>query len=450
MRTLCCLGLAALVGCGGTAAKSESKPDAGQVQLQFPDAGHRDAGQDAATPKDATHEATADAAGDSLAGATYPAPHPPMPQVENAGGPVMATPKFVVITFAGDTLIPSIEDFVEKVAASKTYWSGTTAEYGVGAIASVQNITLDETPAASLQDSDVQAWLTQKLAGPDAGTLDGGAPWPKPDGETVYMIYYPSSVTVTLDGGTSCSSFYGYHNDFMLGASSYVTYSVVARCPPFPDTSAIDSISSIASHEMIEAVTDPRVADDPAYYQPDTAHLAWAVPAGGELGDMCAGYGNVFYTPTDVPYLVQRSWSNKAAAAGHDPCQPDGAMPYFNAAAVLTQTLKVNDPMLGMYTNVGVNIPVGSSATIDLDLYSDAPTSGPFTVTASDLSSLFGGPTQLDVTFGGQPMATGVNGQKIPMTVKVVAAGSGNAEILWIQSSLGMANPPVWIGLITN
>jgi len=467
MRTLHVLGLALLVGCSSSSAPADdSRKDAASdvvpiVLLPLPDAGHPAPRHDAAPPPpDAHPEASNDGAADAPAGTVYPAVHPAMPQVVSAGGPVMKAPKFVVITFAGDTLIPSIDDFVAKVAASQTYWSGTTAEYGVGPIASVTNVTLTETPATTLQDSDVQAWLMQKLTGAsaDAGALEAGAHdggtvgsavLPPPDGDTVYMIYYPSTTTVTLDGGESCNAFYGYHNDFNLAGSSYVTYSVVARCPPFPSTSAIDSLAAIASHEMIEAVTDPQVADNPAYLQPDLAHLAWAVPAGGELGDMCAGYGNVFYTPTDVPYLVQRSWSNKAAAAGHDPCQPDGATPYFNAAAVLTQTLTVNDPMLGMYSNVGLKIPVGGSATIDLDLYSDGPTSGPFTVTASDLSSLFGGPAELDVSFGGQATATGVNGQTVQMTVKVLSAGSGNAEILWIQSELGAVHP-VWIGLITN
>jgi len=378
----------------------------------------------------------------------YPAPHPAMPQVVSSGGPVMTAPKFVVITFAGDTLIPSVDDFVDKVAASATYWSGTTAEYGVGKIASVLHVTLNETPAANLADTDVQAWLTTKLSGPDAGTLDGGAPWPQPDGETVYMIYYPASVNITLGASASCNGFYGYHNDYALNATTFVTYSVVARCPPFPSTSQIDSIASIASHEMIEAVTDPLVQDKPAYVMPDTDHTAWAIPAGGELGDMCAGYGNVFYTPSDVPYLVQRTWSNKAAAAGHDPCQPDGATPYFNAAAVVTDTVTVSDPNLGAYTTQGVKIPVGGTGTVTLDLYSDAPAPA-WTVQGYDLSSLFGGPQELAVTIGGQATATGVNGDRLTLTIKVLQGGTGGGEILWIQSTAG-STMPVWIGVVGN
>jgi hypothetical protein len=259
------------------------------------------------------------------------------------------------------------------------------------------------------------------------------------------MVFYPSTVTVSQGGGASCNAFYGYHGDYLLSGTTYVTYSVVAQCPPFPNSSAIDSIASIASHELVEAATDPLAIDNPAFLQPDPADIAWAVPAGGELGDMCAGYGNVFYKPSDVPYLVQRTWSNKAAAAGHDPCQPDGNTPYFNAAAVLTETVAVDT-----VNAKGINIPVGGTGTVELELYSDAPTSGPWTVQAVDLSSLFGGPQQLDATFAGQMTASGVNGDKLTLTIKVLSQGMGGYEVLWITDTLASssANPPVWIGVV--
>ena len=420
-----------LAGCGSTPSGTPPVKDAG-----IPDRSVADV---------AMHDAPIPDASEAAAG--YPAPHPAMPQVVDLGGPVMTSPKFVVITFAGDTLAPQIDAFVDAVAASKTYWSGTTAEYKVGPIAEVLHVSLDESPSGTLADSVVQTWITGKLSGPDAGTLEGGAPWPQPDGETVYMIYYPASVSVTLEGGTSCSSFYGYHNDYLLTGSTYVTYSVVARCPPFPMTSAIDSITAIASHEMVEAVTDPRVADDPAWYQPDNDHIGWAIPAGGELGDMCAGFGNVFYTPSDVPFLVQRTWSNASAAASHDPCQPDGAMPYFNSAAVLTQGVTFDEGGGQNVMTKGISIPVGGTGTVTLDLYSDAK-SGPWTVQALDFASLFtGGPPDLALSFGGKSMVTGSNGDTVSLSIKVLSQGQGGVELFWIQNTIGETQT-VWLGLV--
>jgi hypothetical protein len=384
------------------------------------------------------------------AGAGYPAPHPPMPQVTNMGGPVMKAPKFVVITFAGDSLAAQIDDLASKVASSKTYWSGTTAEYGVGPVASVQDISVAETPTGTLTDAQVQAWLAAKLTGPEAGTLEGGAPWPQPDADTIYMIYYPSTVSISQGGGMSCNAFFGYHNDFAFSAG-YVTYSVIARCMPFPGTSAIDSIAAIASHEFVEAATDPQPNDHPTYLQPDADHAAWGMLGGGEVGDMCASFGNVFYKPTDLPYLVQRTWSNKAAAASLDPCEPAGTVPYFNAAAVLNDAVTVG----GMATK-GVKIAAGATRSVTLDLYSSGPTSGPWSVQAVDgLSylSMGGSPPELSLSFAGgtSDTTTGKNGDKLTLNIKVLTADPSGGELFLLVNTLGtsMTAPQTyWIGVV--
>ena len=264
-----------------------------------------------------------------------------------------------------------------------------------------------------------------------------------------------TGVTISQGGGSSCSAFYGYHGDYALSSTTYVTYSVVARCPAFPTTTAIDSIAAIASHELVEAVTDPLVEDHPAYAQPDADHVAWASLAGGELGDMCAGFGNVFYKPSDLPYLVQRTWSNKAAAASLDPCQPDGATPNFNAAAVLNNTVKVVVESSTVSTK-GITIPVGGTKTVELDLFSSAKTSGPFTVQAYDAASyvsMGGAPAELDVSFGGKTTATGQNGDKLELTVKVLQADPSGGEMFLLVSTLGSGASAVqtyWVGLVGN
>ena len=92
---------------------------------------------------------------------------------------------------------------------------------------------------------------------------------------------------------------------------------------------------------------------------------------------------------------------------------------------------------------------VGGTGTIELDLYSDAPTSGPWTITASDFSSLFGGPAELEASFGGKPSITGKNGDKVSLSVKVLKQGQGGTELLWIQSTIGQVQS-VWLGLVAN
>ena len=75
----------------------------------------------------------------------------------------------------------------------------------------------------------------------------------------------------------------------------------------------------------------------PAYPLTDDAHIYWVrALGGGETSDLCAQDPESFTEFDELPYVVQRSWSNKAASAGHDPCVPQlqGDV-YFNAAPVM-------------------------------------------------------------------------------------------------------------------
>ena len=143
---------------------------------------------------------------------------------------------------------------------------------------------------------------------------------------------------------------------------------------------------------------------------------------------------------------MQRVWSNKAAAAGHDPCQPQGASPYFNSAPVLGDKIPVVGSPLGSFTTKGVKIPVGTSKTIELDLYSDAPTSGPWKISVMDASVFFGGSPSLSFTLD---KTEGKNGDKVNLTIKALAKSSLGASPFWIQNDLGGVST-VWIGLVGN
>src|SRR5262249_3642797 len=151
------------------------------------------------------------------------------------------------------------------------------------------------------------------------------------------------SYTVNLDNSGSCSEFGGYHNSYSYpgntgtGGSipaSTVQYSVVPRCD-----SSIDTTTVAASHEYIEAATDPEVGAGTAFYMQDQL---WSLE-GGEVGDLCETGKNS--STTESGFTVQRIWSNKAAKASHDPCVPAPAGDvYFNAAPSNEQvSAKVGD-----------------------------------------------------------------------------------------------------------
>jgi hypothetical protein len=372
----------------------------------------------------------------------YPAPHQAMPQGVTKMGPVMNAPKLITITFQNDTLQASIEKFGNQVALAKDYWTATTSEYGVGPLTAPNPVHLNETPASTLDDTDVQAWLASKIAG------DGGA-FPQPDGNTIYAIYYPSTTKVTMGGGELCNAFMGYHSDFKLAGSTstYVTYAVIGRCPPM-GVSEMDEVSAEAVHEFIEAATDPVPFEKPAYDDIDAVGKAWAlVGGGGELGDVCAFFPDSFFNFQGIDNLVQRTWSNQNAAAGHAPCQPQGVSPYFNSAPQLPDMISVTGTPIGGFTAKGVKIPVGMEKTIELDLYSDAPTSGPWKVTVLDLTSqFFGGAPALSFTMD---QTSGQNGDKIQLTIKALSKSSLGAAPFWIQNDLGKQQT-FWLGLVAN
>jgi hypothetical protein len=163
---------------------------------------------------------------------------------------------------------------------------------------------------------------------------------------------------------------------------------------------------------------------------------------------MCAVNPDAFYNPTGVADLVQRVWSNAAAAASHDPCQPNGSTPYFNSAPVLTDTVQIPNTVFGPLETQGVDIPIGTSKTIEVDLYSDAPTPGPWTVSAIDLSSTFFGATSPALSFSFDK-TTGQNGDKLHLTIKALAAGPLGASPFWIESDLGNVQK-FWVGVVGN
>jgi hypothetical protein len=76
-------------------------------------------------------------------------------------------------------------------------------------------------------------------------------------------------------------------------------------------------------------------------------------------------------------------WSNKAAAAYHDPCIPNVGGPYFVSVPVARDPVQVTlQPLAGsmVVTSTGVLVPVGSTKTVDVQLLSDGPTTAPWTV----------------------------------------------------------------------
>jgi hypothetical protein len=263
---------------------------------------------------------------------------------------------------------------------------------------------------------------------------------------------------------TSCTNFGGFHDNVNVvltdgGAPVGFAYAVIATC-----STSIDSLTAVTSHEWVEASTDPQVTANgvftltggprSAYFSVDADHVVWNLPGlGGEAGDLCQPeIPEAITTPSGVSHAVQRTWSNVLAAASHDPCAPDlTALPFFDAAPVLDETVTFTSSFTGMITTKGVTIPKGQSRSIEVDLFSDSATSGPWTVTAEDLLAKSFSSYNLMPTLSFQWDRTqGVNGEKLHLTITVTGSSLfGGAHAFVITSTLGNRHYE-WPGIVVE
>ncbi len=351
------------------------------------------------------------------------APHGNVPQVVSLGGPVLATPKIVPIFFTGDaTMQAQIEQFLGVLAGS-TYWHDTTSEYGVGDL--TIGSTIVTTDAVPTTDTELESWLAANLDGTHAGwTLDPN---------TIYSVFLPAGAVLNTDFGQSCQAFGAYHSE-TSNAAGKITYALMPRCG-----SSVASLTVATSHEFIEAVTDPLPFTAGAFQDMDTEHAIWGIAPGAEVGDMCE-YVATANNAMVGAFRVQRTWSNVSAAAGHDPCVPAPATPYRGAAPVVADDISIDDGNGGTRMTKGVSVPLSMSKTIDIQLFSDAPTDD-FTVRAVDANVLFGSASELTFALD---KPSGHNGDTLHLTVTRKTATQTGSEFLIVVGAQGMATSLWW------
>jgi hypothetical protein len=414
---------ALIVGCGGT---TSGNPDA-SIDAPFDSGVKKDAGV-ADTGADVDNGMPSD---------TYPFPHPPLPQIVNMMGPVMTTPKVVPIIYASDGYRQQIPQFLAQLAASP-FWAVATKEYGVGALSIAQPIELQATPPAVMDDFDIQALLATNI---------GKNGWPAADPNTIFQIFFPQQTKVTYPKvGNSCIDFWSYHYEMPLDGGGKAAYAVEPRCSKLLGMTGFDVISSRASHDIVNAATNPFPLSAPAWALTDDDDLVWSLYPGPGPASMCA-WERQNYVRIVGNFQVNKVWSNISAKASHDPCMPASPDAYFNAAPVFPDTVPLTIGGWGMRQVDGVHIPVGQKKTIDVILFSDAPTDA-FTVQAQDVDLIIDpmGTQKLDFAWD---RTSGKNGEKLHLTITALDTGPyGGAEFV-IWSSL-QNTTHTWWGFVGN
>jgi hypothetical protein len=429
--------------------------------------GGEDAGADAGGAETSV-EGGADAADAAVQSDVYPAPHHPLPTLVNNGGPILTAPALVTVTFnfataadggAGDggqagpdPLASTLEAFGDQVFSSP-WWTAAVSSYGVGPGTSGMHVRLpDAVPFgnetisnSNLSDDQIQLALQDWVA---MGSL------PPPGSETVYALYLPPTTTITTNGAVSCKQFTAYHNAAMImvpGQAATVTpnYAVIARCESGQSQAALVTQMTVAtSRELAEGATDPQTEMMPAYYLfTNDAWVLYGDGTGGGIGDLCDYPGA---TPDmQGSFALARVWSNSAATASNDPCQP--ATDTFYGAAIDTQTITNS---FGDQSDGYLVVKLGSTQSFDVAVFSAAPLPGVLSFSLGTRPSMPASPGDLGPigTLAGitatLSITSGHNGDVASLSVTAESAAPLGDTFIILRSALSATDYHDWPAIV--
>lgn len=240
--------------------------------------------------------------------------HAPIGQLEYFGGTVFSNVEVVSVMWGSgvnSTTVAEIPDFSAAIVNST--FLDQLAEYSTVGVKSVKgkkssNQTIGRgtyygqvqiTPknkAFSLTDAQVHKEIQYQIK---IGALPPQGP------NMLYMIYFPSNVTINLDGLISCQDFGAYHFASRTHENaSNIFYAVEPDC-----NAGFGFITYAASHEFAEATTDniPTPGNFPKYPQ------AWNTSDGYEVADLCEGDTGTL-TDRTTSYEVTEVYLNHLAS----------------------------------------------------------------------------------------------------------------------------------------
>lgn len=372
--------------------------------------------------------------------AGYPAFKPDVGQLKMNGGPLVTAPKIVTVTWSTDPNAAALESFDDKLGVSD-YWKSTVGEYGVGPATSgaANHVRVATAPPATSTADELDTWLAAQVGNAASG-------WPAYDPSTIYVVYVPTATQLTPSGP--------YHSETIVGANAHVPFVVIDE-NAHGSKSVLDAVTEAASHEIAETATNPRdlsMGADLGLVDFDAAHIAYQISTGdNELGDLCEGRtDSAFMGPADLPVSLQRLWSNKSAAAGHNPCAPAPAEPYYNVTPLDLENVSVFvDSEATASNGLGYKIALGAKKTIKVGFYSDSPVPGPWTITAVE-GNYFSPASNHRLTIA-VTQGSGKNGDMgtIDVTANAQSLGAGNAVLMTVTSQAAGLAPhsvPILVG----
>jgi hypothetical protein len=274
-----------------------------------------------------------------------------IPRVVHRWGPVLWHPEITTVTFAGESANEAarLEAFGDHITRSR-WWRAVTDGYcvaGAGCIGDGRrggHVRLHDVLPAMVRDADLEMLLAAEAR---FGALQGLGR------QALVLVYLPPGVVLRdafheryCHGGPRA-----YHR-MLRTEGTGLAYAVIPRC-------ANDgSVTGVASHEIVEAVTNPD-PDHPGFRVDAGPSGAGFTSSGAEPVDPCGVITRDTHWTVERGFAVQRAWSNRAAAGGHDPCVPsDRGRPFV---AMVPRAPVVRIPA------------AGATVTVPLDAVADCP-----------------------------------------------------------------------------
>src|SRR5579859_703536 len=357
------------------------------------------------------------------------------------GGPVISNVHIVQVLWGNgaylpevsSTSTPSIASFYGDITSSGfiTLLSQYSTPASGGTNQTIGNGTFDGQftiiPSAAnsgttVDDTQIQSELLSQI---NAGHL----PSPMLDAagnvNTVYMFFFPPGITITQGGSSSCVSggfcayhgttsstfngnniLYGVHPDMQAGSGCDV------GCG---SSSTFNNYTSVASHELAEAMTDADVGIATTFSAP----LAWYDMNNGEIGDICnAQQGS--YAANGTTYTIQLEFSN---AANNCVLPPATATPNFSLSA----------------TPGSLSVTQGSSASSTITVTPSNGFTGSVSLSASGL------PAGVSASFGTNPTTS-----SSAVTFTASSTASTGTKTVTITGTSGSLTHTTTISLTVN
>jgi len=264
-----------------------------------------------------------------------------LPQLTGAGTPNI--PSF----YAGVLQSPYVDWLAEYNTAGRLSIGGTTTNQVIGRGSYLGQYTIIPAAAnngATISDAQIQAELASQLT---AGHLPPPSRDASGNANTYYAVFFPHGKTITLGADTSCvlssTGFCAYHGTLphSLGEVYYGVHPDMqagSGCANIcgGSSSVFSNQTSVASHELIETITDPEVGIASSFAPP----LGWYDSANNaEIGDLCNAQESTVIGGDGLTYVVQQQFSNSnnaciVAAPAAAKSASDAPLPLWTYAAL--------------------------------------------------------------------------------------------------------------------